>query len=172
MAGILNHLPALCALSIPSKTSYRRIRPHFWAGAFTAWGTQNREAALRVCKDMSGRQAERIEYKTADATANPYLALGALIAAGLDGMDKGQVLPEEVQTDPGLIPVEERAKKGIDPLPDNLGDALSRLLGDDVLRHAMGEDLFRSFTAVRRHEWEALKDAELAEEVDLLLERY
>ncbi len=172
MAGILDHLPALCAVTIPGKTSYRRIRPHFWAGAFRAWGTQNREAALRVCKDKAGARADRIEYKTADGTANPYLALGAIIAAGMDGIARDLELPEEVLVDPGLIPEKQRRKKGIDLLPQNLGEAIDALKKDDLLLSAMGEPLARSFTAVRQHEWENLKGASLEEEVDLLLERY
>ncbi|MCG8637648.1 MAG: glutamine synthetase family protein [Desulfobacterales bacterium] len=172
MAGILDRLPALCALTIPSKTSYRRIRPHFWAGAFRAWGTQNREAALRVCRDRAGRRADRVEYKTADATANPYLALGAIIAAGMDGIRRDLPLPEEVLVDPGLIPEKERSKRGIDLLPRNLGEAIDSLEKDDLLLPAMGKSLAQSFTAVRRHEWENLKDAGLEEEVELLLERY
>ena len=171
VAGVLDHLPALAAITIPSKTSYRRIRPHFWAGAFKAWGHQNREAAVRVCKDKSGA-ADRFEFKTADAAANPYLALGAFIAAGLDGFRRNLVLPEEVAVDPGLIPEDERRAKGIDPLPDNLGQALEALRRDDVLLEALGEGLAASFMAVRQNEWEYFKDSTLEEEVALLAERY
>ncbi|MCP4693444.1 MAG: glutamine synthetase, partial [Desulfobacterales bacterium] len=172
IAGILNHLPALCALTIPSKSSYRRIRPHFWAGAFRAWGCQNREAAVRVCKNKAGSRASRIEYKTADATANPYIALGALIAAGLDGLEKNLELPEEVVVDPGLIPEEERAARGIDMLPQNLGEALDALRGDQVLLDALGAPLAQSYMAVRQYEWDNLKEMSLEEEVALLAERY
>ena len=121
VAGVLDHLPALCAITIPCKTSYRRIRPHFWAGAFRVWGHQNREAAIRVCRDKAGTRAIRFEYKTADATANPYFALGALIAAGLDGLRRNLELPTEVTVDPGLIPEAERRTRGIDLLPQTLG---------------------------------------------------
>jgi glutamine synthetase len=116
IAGILDHLPALCAVTIPSKTSYRRIQPHFWAGAFRAWGCQNREAAVRVCKDKQGTRASRFEYKTADATANPCIALGALIAAGLDGLNRNLELPEEVTVDPALISEKQRIAERIDRL--------------------------------------------------------
>lgn len=172
IAGILDHLPALAAVTIPSKTSYRRIRPHFWAGAFRAWGHQNREAAVRVCKNPEGTRANRFEFKTADATANPYMALGALIAAGLDGLRRGLDLPEEVTVDPGLIPESERLIKGIDVLPQNLGEALDALGKDDVLLDAMGGAMSKAFMAVRRCEWDALKDLKLNEEVALLAERY
>ncbi len=172
IAGILDHLPALCALTIPSKSSYRRIRPHFWAGAFRAWGCQNREAAVRVCKDKTGERASRIEYKTSDATANPYIALGSLIAAGLDGMERNLALPEEVAMDPGLIPEDERAAKGIDLLPQSLEEALDALRNDPVLLGALGEPLARSYVAVRQNEWDNMKDMNLWEEAALLTERY
>ncbi|MBW2432835.1 MAG: glutamine synthetase [Deltaproteobacteria bacterium] len=172
IAGLLDHLPALCALTIPSKNSYRRIRPHCWAGAFRTWGTQNREAAVRICKDPKGTRASRIEYKISDATANPYVALGSLIAAGLDGLQRNLKLPEEVTLDPSLIPEADRTARGIDQLPQNLGEALEALRKDDVLLRALGEGLARSYIAVRQNEWEALKDMSLEEEVDLLAERY
>jgi len=172
ISGVLNHLPALAAVTIPSKTSYRRIRPHFWAGAFRAWGHQNREAAVRVCKNKAGTEASRFEFKTADATANPYLALGAFIAAGLDGLHRNLTLPEEVVVDPGLMPEDQRQAKGIDLLPQNLGQAIDALARDNVLLEAMGEELAGSYLAVRRCEWEYLKELNLEEEVALLAERY
>jgi glutamine synthetase len=172
IAGILDHLPALCAFTIPSKTSYRRIRPQFWAGAFRAWGYQNREAAVRVCKNKRGTSASRFEFKTADATANPYIALGALIAAGLDGLRRNLPLPEEVTVDPALIPEEQRRIKGIDLLPQDLGQAIAALRKDDVLLEAMGKELANSYTAVRQNEWDHLKSLSLEEEVALLAERY
>ena len=172
ISGILDHLPALAGLTIPSINSYRRIRPHFWAGAFRAWGHQNREAAVRVCKNKTGTRASRFEYKTADATANPYMALGAIIAAGLDGLRRNLTLPAEVALDPALIPEDQRMAKGIDLLPQNLGQALETLRKDDVLMKAMGTDLAKSYLAVRQYEWDNLKDLKLADEVALLSERY
>jgi glutamine synthetase len=172
IAGVLDHLPALCALTIPSRNSYRRIRPHFWAGAFRAWGTQNREAAVRICKNPQGTRADRIEYKVSDASANPHVALGGLIAAGLDGLQRRLKLPQEVAVDPGLIPEADRTARGIDPLPHNLGEAIDALRKNEVLLQALGEALAASFIAVRQSEWEALKDMVLEDEVKLLVERY
>jgi glutamine synthetase len=171
IAGVLDHLPALTAITVPSKTSYRRIRPHSWAGAFRAWGHQNREAAVRVCKNKEGTRATRFEFKTTDATANPYIALGAFIAAGLDGLQHNLELPEEVTVDPALIPEDERNARGIDLLPHNLGEAVQALRKDDVLLEAMGI-LATSFVAVRQNEWDYLKDLSLEEEVLMLVERY
>jgi glutamine synthetase len=172
IGGILDHLPGLAAVTIPGKTSYRRIQPHFWAGAFRAWGHQNREAAVRVCKNKAGTQASRFELKTVDATANPFMALGAMIAAGLDGLQRNLKLPAEVKMDPALIPEQERLARGIDRLPRNLGEAIEALRNDPVLLAAMGEPLAKSYLAVRQNEWDNLKDLSLEQEVALLAERY
>jgi glutamine synthetase len=106
-----------------------------------------------------------------DATSNPYLALGALIAAGLDGLQRHLELPEEVSVDPGLIPEAERNARGIDLLPQTLGEALAALRGDHVLLEAMGA-LAESYVAVRQNEWDNLQNMNLQEEVMLLAERY
>ena len=172
ISGILDHLPALAAVTIPSKNSYRRIRPHLWAGAFRSWGHQNREAAVRVSKNKAGTRASRFELKTVDATANPFMALGAFIAAGLDGLRRNLALPQEVDTDPGLMPEDQRKARGIDLLPQNLGESIAALRNDGVLLNAMGPDLAKSYVAVRQNEWDNLKDLSLEEEVALLAERY
>ena len=125
-----------------------------------------------MCKNKAGTEANRFELKTVDATANPYMALGAFIAAGLDGLRPNLVLPEETAIDPGLIPEDQRRAKGIDLLPQNLGQALDALRKDNLLLEAMGEQLAGSYMAVRRNEWENLKDLTLEEEVALLAERY
>ncbi len=172
VSGILAHLPALTAITIPSKTSFRRIRPHFWAGAFRSWGHQNREAAVRVSKNKAGTRASRFELKTVDATANPFIALGAVIAAGLDGLQRNLPLPAEVDQDPGLIPEDQRQADGVDLLPRNLGEAIAALRADETLLEALGPELSQSYLAVRQNEWDNLKDLTLEEEVALLAERY
>lgn len=170
IAGILEHLPALMALTTPSLNSYRRIRPHAWSGAFRAWGYDNREVAVRIPTHPDG--ITNFELKTVDATANPYLALGAVIAVGLDGVRRHLQAGEPVEIDPGYMSVSERAERRIDPLPTNLGEAIAHLRQDRTLLDALGSDLSQAYLAVRTAEWEAMKDWQLEEEVKLLLERY
>lgn len=170
IAGILRHLPALCALTVPSPNSYRRLRPHAWAGAYTAWGYANREAAVRVNRGAAG--ATRFELKTADASANPYLALGAVIAAGIDGLERRQPLPSALTGDPGHLSEGERAAQDIMALPRTLGEALGALDQDHTLLEALGAERAEAFVAVRRAEWAALQGLRLPEEVRLLAERY
>lgn len=172
MAGILHHLPALMALTTPSTNSYRRIRPHQWSGAFRCWGMDNREAALRVPSNPEEMSPTHFELKTVDASANPYLALGAVIAAGLDGVRHCLELGESVAIDPGHMTESERSGRGIERLPTTLGEAIEHLSSDKVLLNALGPELAQAYVAVRKAEWEALKDLALEEEVKLLLERY
>jgi glutamine synthetase len=172
IAGILDHLPALMAVTTPSTNSYRRLQPHFWSGAFRAWGLDNREAAVRVLGNPAGGGPLHFEVKTVDASANPYLALGAVVAAGIDGVRRPRDLADPVDADPADLPEAERSARGIDRLPANLGEAIEHLDRDEVLRNALGPQLAQAFLAVRRAEWEAMKSMDLADEVRMLLERY
>jgi glutamine synthetase len=172
IAGILEHLPALMALTTPSVNSYRRIRPHTWTGAFRCWGLDNREAAVRVPSDAGLGSSSHFEVKTVDASANPFLALGAIIAAGLDGVQRGLEPPNPVTEDPGNLPIEQRTANNIDPLPTNLGEAIAYLKQNNMLLNALNPQLSQAFIAVRQAEWQAMKDWELDAEVKLLLERY
>ena len=172
LAGILDHLPGLMAITTPSCNSYRRIRPHFWSGAFQAWGWDNREAAVRVPSHPDSPSPTQIELKTVDGSANPHLALGAVMAAGLEGIRRRLRLADPVAIDPGLLTDEERAVQGITPLPANLQTALSHLRQDSYLLEALGEPLAKTYLAVRQAEWEAMHSLDLAAEVKLLLERY
>jgi glutamine synthetase len=157
IAGVLEHLPGLAALTAPSFNSYHRIVPHYWAGAFTCWGHDNREAPVRVPSVFSGMEeaSTNAELKTADASCNPYLAVGALIAAGLDGIERGLEPPEPVEVDPATIPEDERTRRGILPLPATQQEALDALERDAVLTDALGPVLTESYLAVRRSEWAA-----------------
>lgn len=172
IAGLLRHLPALMALTTPIPNSYRRLQPSCWSGAFRCWGFDNREAAVRVPTNPEPPSPTNLELKTVDASANPYLALGAVIMAGLDGIRRRLDLAEPVAVDPFTLTESERQNQGIERLPTNLGESLQQLKQDELLLTALGSDLAKSFLAVRQAEWEAMKDWDLETEVKLLLERY
>jgi glutamine synthetase len=157
LAGVLEHLPGLCGLAAPSFNSYHRIVPRYWAGAFTCWGHDNREAPLRLPSVFWGMEeaTSNVELKAADASCNPYLAVGGLIAAGLDGLERGLEPPEPLEVDPATIPEAERELRGIRRLPTTQREALDALEADPVLMDALGEVLARSYLAVRRSEWDA-----------------
>jgi glutamine synthetase len=157
LAGVLEHLPGLSGLCTPSFNSFRRLVPQYWAGAYTCWGHDNREAPIRIPSVFRGREeaSTNAELKTVDASCNPYLALGGLIAAGLDGLERDLELPEQVEVDPATIPDDEREQRGIARLPETQAEALDALAADEMLVDAMGPTLAQSYLAVRRSEWAA-----------------
>jgi glutamine synthetase len=157
IAGVLAHLPGLTGLAAPSFNSYHRIVPQAWAGAFRCWGHDNREAPVRVASPFAGAEeaSTNAELKAADASANPYLALGGLIAAGLDGLERELQPPPSVEVDPATLSEGEREARGISPLPTTQAEALEALEADASLIGALGPQLAESYLAVRRSEWEA-----------------
>ncbi len=164
IAGVLEHLPALCGLTAPSFNSYHRIVPQYWAGAFVCWGHDNREAPVRVPSVFRGLEeaSTNAELKAADASANPYLAVGGLIAAGLDGLEHVLEPPEPVEVDPATIDEEERERRGIHRLPATQAEALDALAADELLLDALGPTLAGSYLAVRRSEWAAYSEGDEA----------
>ena len=164
IAGLLEHLPGLCGLTAPSFNSYHRIVPQHWAGAFLCWGHDNREAPVRVASVFGGLEeaSTNAELKACDASCNPYLALGGLIAAGLDGLERGLEPPEPVEVDPATIAEGERAARGIMELPATQAEALDALAADPVLTAALGPDLAEPYLAVRRSEWAAYSAGDAA----------
>jgi glutamine synthetase len=167
IAGILDHLPALLALTCPTYNSYRRLQPHFWSSAYTVWGPDNREGAVRVPSQFASDRAgsTNAELKSSDASSNPYLALGGLLAAGLDGVKRELTPGEPTLIDPGNYSDEERASRGIQRFPASLKEALDNLEKDTVLMNALGPLLSLSYLAVKRLEWESFSKEDVAFEV-------
>jgi glutamine synthetase len=183
-AGILARLPALLAVGAPSVVSYQRLRPSRWAGAFACWGVENREAALRLVTGLAvGPHAAQapdaelkasaeqwffasphLEVKCFDLTANPYLMLAGLLACGQAGIEEQARLPEPVDVDPATLSADERARRGIEPLPGRLADAVTAFEVDPVLRAVFGPELHETIVSVRRAEIE-LFAADEAEEI-------
>lgn len=174
IAGVLAHLPGLCGLTAPSFNSYHRLVPRYWAGAFTCWGPDNREASVRVASTFRGAEeaSTNAELKACDASCNPYLALGGLIAAGLDGLERGLEPPEPIAVDPATLDDDERARRGIVRLPATQAEALDALAADDVLVGALGPVLADSYLAVRRSEWAAYSAGDAAFEQQGHFEKY
>jgi glutamine synthetase len=164
VAGVLEHLPALCGLTAPSFNSYRRIIPQYWAGAFVCWGHDNREAPLRVPSVFWGMEeaSTNVELKAADGSSNPWLAVGGLIAAGFDGLERGLEPPEPVEVDPATLGEDERERLGIAAMPSSQAEALDALAGDGVLMDALGPVLAESYLAVRRSEWAVYSEGDEA----------
>lgn len=154
IAGVLAHLPALVALTCASVNSYRRLKPGNWAGAWTGWGFDNREMAIRVPSTFWGREqgTTNIELRAADNTCNPYLALAGVVAAGLSGLERDDRGSGPIGIDPVDFSVAERESRGLRPVPASFGEALGALEQDDVIRTALGDPLITAYLAVRRAE--------------------
>lgn len=167
IAGVAEHLPALVALTTPSYNSSRRLQPNAWASATTAWGFDNKEAALRVCSPFFQREEQsfNIEFKTSDASANPYLSLGAIIAAGLDGIERELDPGEPSEHDPAYLSEEDLERGKVRPLPTSMAAALDQLEADDFLLGTLGELLTRCYLGVRRSEAEAFAAGDLDFEI-------
>ena len=174
IAGVIHHLPGLVGLTAPSVNSYRRLQPHFWSSAFVCFGPDNREAPVRIASGFWGEEMKTVnlELKPSDSSHNPYLALGGLIAAGLDGVEKKMGAPEPVLVDPGDLEESERNRRGIERLPTNLAEATDALAADEVLTEAMGEVLSREYLLIKSADWEQAKEQDVESELRQFIHRY
>ena len=168
-AGVLRHLPALCALTAPSVISATRLAPHRWSAGFTTLGVQNREAAIRICpvvgllEDATARQFH-LEYRAADAAACPHLCLGAVVRAGLAGIREELPAPPVFERDPVDVAADERERLGAHRLPETLEAALVALEADGEVRSWFPDDLWQCYLAHKRYEIEQLEGLDFDEQ--------
>jgi glutamine synthetase len=167
-AGVLHHARALSALTAPSPVSGARLQPHRWSAGAVCLAQRNREALLRlppVIEIAGAEPAEQlhIEYRGADASANPYLALGAIVLAGLDGVRSQLPVAPILDRDPALLDAEEAERFGVGALPSDLGDALRALAEDEVARGWFSPLLYDAYTSVKRSELDAADGWDLEE---------
>jgi glutamine synthetase len=157
VAGLVRHLPEVCALFAGSPVSYMRLGPHHWSCGYASFGIQNREAAVRICPSPDPDPARQragfnMELRAPDATVSPYMVLGAILRAGLEGIRQGLPLPPAVDCDPSELSPERMAEMGIVALPSSLEEALERLEGSAAAARWMSPVFLSSYVAVRRKE--------------------
>ncbi|WP_421693739.1 glutamine synthetase [Aestuariivirga sp.] len=157
VAGILRHLPALCAFTAPSPISYLRLQPHHWSSSYTWFGDRDREASLRICPvnrigGADPAKAFNIEYRPADATSCPHLALGVLVRAGLEGIRSKLSPPPLFSGDPALLAEAERQALGLKRLPQSLSEALETLLADATVCGWFAPVAVETYTGMKRME--------------------
>jgi glutamine synthetase len=167
-AGILLHARALSALTAPSPASAARLRPHRWSAGAVCLAVRNREALLRIpaLVTLAGAEAAaqlRLEYRGADASANPYLALGALIKAGLEGVRAELAPPPLLDRDPAQLQRAEAERYGVGALPESLTASLQALAEDQTVRSWLAPALYDAYVGVKRAELAAMADLDLAE---------
>lgn len=169
LAGVLEHLPGILALSLPVEESYERVQGGIWAGGeWVGWGYQNKETPLRKIEEG------HYEVKTVDGLANVYLAMAALIAAGLDGIrQKAPLTHKDCPFDPSQLTAEKRESYGItNRLPGTLEEALGRLHSDKALTQSLGKGFVENYLAVKRGEMAMLKGMGEDERRRWMIERY
>jgi len=168
-AGMLRHAAALSALTAPSPISAARLAPHHWGAGAVCLGLQNREALLRIPPLVPTEDSEdparalRLEYRAADAAANPYLALGAVLRAGLEGVRAQLDQPPLLERDPATLDASEARRFGVGELPATLEGALAALAADERARAWLSPLMYEAYLAVKRSEVQAATGADPAE---------
>jgi glutamine synthetase len=169
VGGIMEHMKGICVFDAPISNSYKRILPHTWSPSHVSWGYDNRGTALRI-PSTSTPDGARVEFRVPDPSANPYLALGSLLASGLEGIEKKIEPPEPLSLDPSDVSNSELERMKVDFLPRTLGEAIDSALSDPWVRETMGSVLFDEYLAVRSSEWKAYREQVTEWEVSKYLE--
>ncbi len=158
VAGLLHHLPVLAAITAPSAASYIRLRPNRWAPTWANVAVQDRGASIRICPifDADAARGFNVEYRVADAAASPYLALGAIVWAGVDGLREKRTLPAIPECNFWDMSDAERAAAGVRGLPRSLGGALDGLAACDLAREWFGANFFDVYLRFKRAELRVL----------------
>jgi glutamine synthetase len=172
-AGIILYLPALLAVTAPNPVSYLRLKPHHWSASYTWFGERDREASLRICpvttigkKDPA--QQFNLEFRAADGAANPYLALGVIVRAGLEGVRTQLPSPPIFSGDPEKLSVCERERMGLKRLPASLPAALAEFAEDRIVRGWFAPDAFATYVGMKDTELRLVEGLE----GDALCSRY
>jgi glutamine synthetase len=151
IGGLLQHARGFCAITNPLVNSYKRLVPGYEAPVNVAWSMHNRSPLVRV-PERRGR-GTRIEVRMPDPSANPYLALAVMLAAGLDGVETTADWREPVDTNIFEMSYREKRRLRIDDLPHDLNEACDELEKDDIIRSALGDHVAKHFLAAKRQEW-------------------
>jgi glutamine synthetase len=174
MAGVLAHARGMIGVLAPLVNSYKRLVPGYEAPTYITWGRTNRSALIRVPMISPGKSIEgtRAEVRCPDPSSNTYLAFAAMIAAGLDGVEKGLTLGEPVEESLFEMTPERVAEKGIRELPGTLGEAIDELERDPVICEALGEHVLSHYLAAKRAEWDEYRTQVTQWELDRYLEAF
>jgi glutamine synthetase len=155
IAGLLVHAREMAAVLAQWVNSYKRLVPGYEAPVYVAWSQRNRSALVRVPLYKPGsEQGTRAEIRCPDPACNPYLAFAALLHAGLEGIEKGYELPDEMTTNLYRLTADERKERGIVALPESLGEAIEELASSELMKRALGDHIFPRYIELKRREWD------------------
>ncbi|OTY12924.1 type I glutamate--ammonia ligase [Bacillus thuringiensis serovar navarrensis] len=155
IAGILKHAPAFTAVANPTVNSYKRLVPGYEAPCYVAWSAQNRSPLVRI--PASRGISTRVEVRSVDPAANPYLVMATLLAAGLDGIKNKLTPPAAVDRNIYVMTKEEREEAGIVDLPATLAQALVTLQSNEIVCGALGDHLLERFIEAKEIEWDIFR---------------
>ena len=151
LGGVMEHMRGMTAILNPIVNSYKRLVPGFEAPAYIAWRATNRSTLIRI--PAAKGEAVRMELRSPDPTANPYLALAAVLRAGLDGIKRQLAVPESVDCNIFRMSAQERRERKIEELPGTLAEAVSCMEEDAFMKETLGEYLFEKYIALKKEEW-------------------
>ncbi|MFC1963816.1 glutamine synthetase family protein [Chloroflexota bacterium] len=155
IAGLLKHGPEITAVNNQWVNSYKRLVPGYEAPVYLSWARRNRSDLVRVPEYRPGREkATRVEFRSPDPACNPYLAFSVMLAAGLEGIEKGYEAPAPVEENVYEMSEGERKKRGIGTLPASLLEAILLTEKSEVVKKALGDHVFNAFIANKKIEWD------------------
>lgn len=170
IAGLLEHARGFTAVCNPTVNSYKRLVPGYEAPVYVAWSGQNRSPLLRI--PASRGLSTRVEVRSVDPMANPYLVLATLLKSGLDGIIQGKVPPEAVNRNIYNMSRSERKAHGIVDLPGDLAEAISELKKDEVVKSALGDHILQNYIAEKTLEFQSYRKQVTKWELEQYLNLY
>lgn len=173
IAGLLKHSREITAVTSQWVNSYKRLVPGYEAPVYIAWAKRNRSTLIRIPEYKPGKEkATRVEYRSPDPACNPYLAFSVMLAAGLEGIENNYELVPPTEENVFELTAEERKKRGIEPLPGDLYEAVLETEKSSVVRKALGEHAFNIFIENKKIEWDKYRarvtDYEIKEYLSIL----
>jgi glutamine synthetase len=170
IAGLMTHVRSFAAITNPTVNSYKRLVPGYEAPCYIAWSGRNRSPLIRIPAKRGS--STRIELRSPDPSANPYLALAVQLAAGLDGIKQKMVPPAAVDRNIYAMDASTREEFGVGTLPATLMDAVQEMKKDQVVRDTLGEHIFERFIEAKTKEWDAFRIRVHQWELDEYLAKY
>ncbi|MGI6240224.1 MAG: type I glutamate--ammonia ligase [Christensenellales bacterium] len=170
IAGLLEHVQGMTAVANPLVNSYKRLVPGFEAPCYTAWSASNRSALIRI--PASRGQTTRVELRSPDPSCNPYLTFAVCLAAGLDGIERKLLPPEEISENIFKMTAEERAARGINSLPSTLKEAIDAMRADALICETLGEHVVEQYVKGKMREWKEYSNHVSAWEIEKYIINY
>ena len=170
IAGVLSHMKGIAAITNPTVNSYKRLIPGFEAPVYIAWSPSNRSPLIRI--PAARGKSTRVELRSPDPTCNPYLSFAIILAAGLDGIDRGMTAPPSTEANVFQLSEAERSTRGIETIPGNLEEALECMKADPLAREVLGEHVYARFIEAKERECAEYRSKVTPWEIESYLTKY